>query len=249
MAYARATASVVLDKLLELLANFMLLVFGLTAITRSGLLQSWGQLSSAGGVVFAGLVAWLVIHIVLLRTGHYPVSALLSGFGRLVPATRLVRFVRASERLAGQFCQRHPGALLAALAVSLLAGAGTVVEYAFIITCLSVRLPFWQTVAAWTGGWLSFLVPLPGGLGAFEASQVLVLGLFGVSAASAMSVALVIRGRDLMLGGLGLLLASREAMNFKSILPNSDVLPDDEAGVGPTLPVEESISAWEENHE
>ena len=36
MTYVRATASVLLDKLLELLANFVFLLFGLTAISRSG---------------------------------------------------------------------------------------------------------------------------------------------------------------------------------------------------------------------
>jgi hypothetical protein len=33
--------------------------------------------------------------------------------------------------------------------------------------------------------------------------------MFGVSAASAISVTLVMRGRDLLMGGLGLLLAGR----------------------------------------
>ena len=82
-------------------------------------------------------------------------------------------------------------------------------EFALITTFLGIRLPFWQTIAAWTAGWLSLLVPLPGGLGALEASQVFALGMFGVPAALAIGVALVMRGRDLLIGGFGLLLASR----------------------------------------
>ena len=50
-------------------------------------------------------------------------------------------------------------------------------------------------------------LPLPGGLGALEASQVFALGAFGISAASAISVTFLIRGRDLLIGGLGLLFA------------------------------------------
>ena len=142
-----------------------------------------------------------------------------------------------------------PRGLLAALAVSLLAGAGTVVEYAFILSCLAVPLPFWQTVAAWTAGWVSFLVPLPGGLGALEASQVLAFGIFGVPAASAISVTLVLRGRDLVLGGLGLLLAGREAVNFKSRLDVADVLGGKVGCVRRKPPVQESSSAWEDNNE
>ena len=82
-------------------------------------------------------------------------------------------------------------------------------EFALIVKFLGIPLTAWQTIAAWTAGWLSLLVPLPGGLGALEASQVFALGMFGVPAALAIGVALVMRGRDLLIGGFGLLLASR----------------------------------------
>jgi len=56
-------------------------------------------------------------------------------------------------------------------------------------------------------GWISLVMPLPGGLGALEASQVYTMGRFGYSAASALSLTLLMRGRDMLIGGLGLLLA------------------------------------------
>jgi uncharacterized membrane protein YbhN (UPF0104 family) len=46
-------------------------------------------------------------------------------------------------------------------------------------------------------------------LGALEASQVFALGIFGVPAALAIGVTLIMRGRDLLIGGLGLMFASR----------------------------------------
>ncbi len=207
LTYTRATASVVMDKLLEFLANFFLLAFGLTAVLQAGILSTRTGPSLLSLIALAILVLWPLVHLVLLYNRRYPISALL----HMLPASRRdgksVRFVRACEHLAGQFCQRHPRALFAAILVSLLASAGTVSEYALITSFLSVGLPFWQTSAAWTAGWLSFLVPLPGGLGALEASQVFALGFFGISAASALSVTLLMRGRDLFIGGLGLLLA------------------------------------------
>lgn len=84
-----------------------------------------------------------------------------------------------------------------------------VTEFALITNFLGIGLPFWQTIAAWTAGWLALLAPLPGGLGALEASQVFALGVFGVPAALALGVALVMRGRDIFIGSLGLILASR----------------------------------------
>jgi glycosyltransferase 2 family protein len=208
LTYTRATASVVTDKLLEFLANFIMLVFGLTAIFHSGFLPEKTGLPIPILIGLGFLVLWPLVHLLLLYNRHYPLSALLHN---LPQQGKFVRFTRACEHLAGQFCQRHPRALIAAILVSLIASVATVSEYALITSFLNVGLPFWQTATAWTAGWLSFLVPLPGGLGALEASQVYALGFFGISAASALSVTLLMRGRDLVIGGLGLLLAGYAA--------------------------------------
>ena len=211
LSFTRATASVVMDKLFELLGNFVLLSFGLVAVFHSGLLSDASNASKLLLMGLALVITWPLIHILLLYRGIYPVSAFLHSLGPRVTRHRAVRFTRASEHLAGQFCQRHPRAMLGGLLVSLLAAVATVSEYALVTSFLDVRLPFWELVTAWTSGWLSFLVPLPGGIGALEASQVSVLGLFGISAAAAISITLVMRGRDLLIGGLGLLLAGNSA--------------------------------------
>lgn len=211
LTYTRATAAVVVDKLLEFLANFFLLVFGSAAVLQAGLISTRTRLPWIGVAGLTLLVLFPLCLLGLLYNKHYPLSMLL----RLLPASRqygkLIRFLRACEHLAGRFFQRHPRSLLAAILVSLFASAGTVGEYALIVSFLNVGLQFWQTAAAWTAGWLSFLVPLPGGLGALEASQVFALGFFGIPAAYALSVTLLMRGRDLFFGGLGLLLAGNAA--------------------------------------
>lgn len=209
LTFTHATASVIMDKLLELLANFFLLAVGLTAIMQAGILSTNGRSSwlSLSGLVL--LCAWPPLHIVFLYKRKYPVSALLRSIPFLKKDSKVVRFIAASERLAGTFCRRHLSSLIAAIGVSVFAAAGMVSEFALIVNFLDMRLPFWQTIAAWTAGWLSLLAPLPGGLGALEASQVFALGAFGISAASAIGVTLLMRARDLLIGGLGLLFASR----------------------------------------
>lgn len=203
--YTRATATVVLDKLFEFLANFILLGVGLTAILQAQILSTNGSKSlvSLSGLVI--LLLWPPFHIILLYRRKYPVSAFLRKFSN----NKFVRFIAASERMAGAFCRRHLLSLASAILVSMLGAVGMVGEYFLITSFLGINLSFWQTIAAWTAGWLAFLVPLPGGLGALEASQVFALGAFGISAASAIGVTLLIRARDLLIGGLGLLLASR----------------------------------------
>jgi uncharacterized protein (TIRG00374 family) len=209
LTFTHATASVILDKLLELLANFFLLAVGLTAVFQAGILSTNGSNSwlSLSGLVI--LCLWPPVHILLLYKRKYPVSAILRGLPFIKKDSKVVRFIAASERLAGTFCRRHLFSLLLAIATSLFAAVGMVSEFALIANFLDIRLTFWQTIAAWTAGWLSLLAPLPGGLGALEASQVFALGLFGVSAASAIGITLMMRGRDLLIGGLGLFLAGK----------------------------------------
>src|SRR5512145_2802175 len=209
LTFTHATASVIMDKLLELLANFFLLAMGLTAILQAGILSTKGSspwLSLSGLLI---LCIWPPIHIVFLYKRAYPVSAILRGIPFLKKDSRPVRFIAASERLAGTFCRRHLSSLVSATVISIVAGVGMVCEFALIVNFLGIELSSWQTIAAWTAGWLALLVPLPGGVGALEASEVFALGVFGVPAALAIGVTLVMRGRDLLIGGLGLLLASR----------------------------------------
>ena len=212
MTYTRATSVVIMDKLLEFLANFFLLVFGLMAILQSGAVFANGSrplVSLTGVAALAALLAWPPLHILLMIRGIYPVGSALRATFFKSGKPKWVRFIIASERMAGMFCQRYPRALLLAVGASLLAGAGMVAEYALIASFLGINLNGWQTFAAWTTSWLAFLVPLPGGLGALEASQVFTLGAFEISAAVAIGVALLIRARDLLIGGLGLVFASR----------------------------------------
>ncbi len=209
MTYTRATSTVIMDKLLEFLANFFLLVFGVMAVLQAGILSTNGSRPLVSLIPLAALLAWPPIHITLMIRGIYPIGAALRLVSSRFGNPKWARFLIAAERMAGKFCQRTPRALLMAVAASVAAGAGMVSEYMLITSFLGIDLHGWQTLAAWTTSWLAFLVPLPGGLGALEASQVFTLGVFEVSAAVAIGVTLLMRARDLLIGGFGLLVASR----------------------------------------
>ncbi|MBI2759237.1 MAG: flippase-like domain-containing protein [Chloroflexi bacterium] len=211
LSFTRATASVIMDKLLEFLASFVLLAFGLTALLQAGIFSRNGAplLVSLIGLVI--LLLWPVIHIGLMMRARHPLTAFLRAMPFVPQNAKLVRFIRAAEWMAGTFCRRHTPALLSAIFVSVLAAAAMVGEYFMLTSFLQIHLTFWQTLAAWTAGWLAFLVPLPGGLGALEASQVFALGVFGIRASSAISATLLMRARDILIGGLGLLLAGSSA--------------------------------------
>jgi glycosyltransferase 2 family protein len=205
--YTHATATVLMDKLLEFLVDFLMLAVGLTAILRVGVLAETGLQFSADLLLLAFLIFWPPIHLILLYNHHYPLTALVSRMPVINKNSKPVRFLRAAERLAGRFCQRHPRRLLVASGFSVLAGAGMLLDYALMTTFLNIHLTFWKMTAGWMMGWISLVMPLPGGLGALEASQVFTLGAYGFSAAAALGLTLVMRGRDILIGSLGLLLA------------------------------------------
>lgn len=210
----RATAAVIMDKLLEFLANFLFLALGLLAVARSGMLGGFAP--PAWVTVPVGLLLlWPLAHIGLLYQRKHPLSALikplhrfLSGRKKFAALETFLRLVMVSEHLAALFCRRHIGYLLAALGVSLLSWVGMVLEYHWMLTFLSADLPLTETLAALTVVRLSFLAPLPAGLGALEASQVFAATAFGLPAALGISLALLMRGRDILLGGLGLFIAA-----------------------------------------
>jgi uncharacterized membrane protein YbhN (UPF0104 family) len=74
---------------------------------------------------------------------------------------------------------------------------------------LGAHLSIAQNLAGLTSALLAFVLPLPGGLGALEASQVYALTNMGYAPAIGISMSLLIRARDLMNAGLGLLLAGK----------------------------------------
>jgi uncharacterized protein (TIRG00374 family) len=213
LTYTHATATVIMDKLLEFLASFALLAVGLTAIFQAGVLSGRGP-ALGSLIALMAVVTWPLLHLILLYQRIYPLSALLHVLRAIHTDGKAARFLRAAEHLAGRFCQRHPRMLFAAIGVSLAAAAGVVAEYALMTSFLHIDLSFWQTVAAWTASWLAFLIPLPAGLGALEASQVFALGMFGYSATAAISLVLLLRGRDILIGALGLLMAGNSTRHL-----------------------------------
>jgi glycosyltransferase 2 family protein len=207
LTYTHATATVLMDKLLEFLVDFLLLAIGLTAILRVGVLSESRLQFSGDLLLLAFLIFWPPVHLILLYNRHYPVSGLMRRLPFIKKDSKPIRFLRAAERLAARFCQRHPRRLLIAIGYSLLAGAGMLLDYALMTAFLNIHLSFWKMTAGWMMGWISLIMPLPGGLGALEASQVFTLGSFGFTAATALGLTLVMRGRDILIGSLGLLLA------------------------------------------
>jgi glycosyltransferase 2 family protein len=210
LSYARATSAVLMDKLLEFLVNFILIGVGVWAIVRVGLISGNGIRLNLSLIGLAVLLMWPIIHITLLYNGILPISKILFRQTFIRKENKSVRLILVAERMASVFCRKHVRAMYLAIGVSLLSILGIVTEYYLMISFLGMSINAIQVFAALTAMQIAFLMPLPGGLGALEASQVFALGAFGQPASAAIGLTLLMRARDLLNGGLGLLLAGRK---------------------------------------
>jgi uncharacterized membrane protein YbhN (UPF0104 family) len=143
-----------------------------------------------------------------------PISEILLRQSFLPKNNQGIRLIIVAERMTSLFCRKHIGAMITAVGFSLFAILGIVIEYYLMASFLGMRINALQVFAALTSMQVAFLMPLPGGLGALEASQVFALGAFGQPASAAISLTLIMRARDIMNGGLGMLLAGGGNNNF-----------------------------------
>ncbi|HSM72032.1 MAG TPA: lysylphosphatidylglycerol synthase transmembrane domain-containing protein [Anaerolineales bacterium] len=209
LSFARATSAVIMDKLLEFLVNFILIGVGAWAIIRVGLVAENGIRLNLSLIALAILLIWPIVHIVLLYNRIVPVSRLLLRQPFIQKDHASIRLIIVAERMASAFCRKHVHAMLLAVGVSLISLLGIVLEYYLMISFLGMNINAIQIFAALTAMQVAFLMPSPGGLGALEASQVFALGAFGQPASTAISLTLLMRGRDILNGSVGLLLAGR----------------------------------------
>lgn len=213
--FARATSAVIMDKLAELLGNSVLIVAGLMAAIRVGMITRSESLALSGLVPLAAILVIPIVHLSLLYRGKFPLSALLRAASSVIGNPNWVRLIMVSERMTASFMRRRLASVLAAFFFSILALCGTLLEYYLMTSFLGAHLSFGQSLAGLTSVMLAFILPLPGGLGALEASQVYAMTSMGHSAAIGISLSLLIRARDLMNAGLGLLLAGKLIRNIR----------------------------------
>lgn len=206
---ALATAAVVIDKSLELLVNFGFLFLGVMVILRLGLPWPLGRVTLVG--LSLGLLVLPGGYLLALMAGRRPAAALLerrSLVARSLRYRQMVGLARAAEAQVGDFCRR-PANLTLALAFSLATWATLVAEYWLAARFLGLRWTLLEAIAALTAARFAYLLPLPGGLGVLEASQMFAAAALGDDPAAGAALALLIRGRDVVTALVGLWLGKR----------------------------------------
>lgn len=200
-------ASVYLDRLIDLMVNFTILFLGLLIVLQAGLENSLGLNNPAWGMVFLLLLPFL--HALALWYGKTPLSF---GFSFLQSRWFPRRFklqaalVSRAESQIGDFMRRSPRVFLRVIGLALFTWALMILEYGLLMSFLGWQGSWVQIITAISAARLAFLTPLPGGLGALEAGQVLVMQALGLPPALGLGLAVTIRLRDTLFGIFGLTL-------------------------------------------
>jgi len=217
---AASVAAVLVDKVLEMTINFTVLTLGVLFVMQShalvGISEEQLLLTS---VVLLALPLSLLAALLL---GFHPVTGLLAALeagprrwvahrGKLpgppLTETRLWRAVRQSEEQSIALCRSHPFFLLAAIGASLLSWLAIIGEFWLMTNVMGLKLTLSEAVVALLAARVAILLPMPAAIGALEASQALAMRVLGQSPAAGVSLSLLIRARDVLLGVLGLWLA------------------------------------------
>ena len=203
-----AVASVSLDKLFELLANFTFLLIGILTIFLTDDLINAPTPTLL--LLPAGLLIFPLGYLLALTRGSRPFAATVFALFRTSdPAShlwKLAHTIGSAERQIANFYRGNLAAVAASGLLSVLIWSLMIIEFHLALRWLGAPLNFPDTVIALTASRLAFLLPLPGGLGMLEASQVLVMEGLGIDPGIGISLSLLIRVRDVIFGGFGLLL-------------------------------------------
>lgn len=213
LAYARGTASLLIDRSFDLAGNLAFIGLGLWAygsrsIGTEG--SGWGRSFLAAGGILAGLLPLAYLGSVF--AGARPLSALAVRLPRIfsgASGTRLTDFLRAAESEAGAY-GRKPLRAAAHLVFSFLAVQGlAAAELWLTMRFLGSPLGLEGTLLLLAGGKLALYAPVPGGLGALEAVQRVLVTWLGYPPGAALALSAWIRVRDLLFALAGLAAAAR----------------------------------------
>lgn len=202
-----ALASVTLDKLLEVLTNFSFLVLGAVVILVGEVFTGFTSptlLPIASGMLFFPLGYFLA-----LWSGKMPLSSITARLSTQLQSRKTIQTVKNTvyifEAQIVHFCHTQPGAVGLSLLISFIALVAGIVEFWLSLRFLGAQLNFTQTIGVMTAARVAFLAPTPGGLGTLEASLVLAMRAVGFLPSVGISLSLLIRARDIAVGGFGLL--------------------------------------------
>ncbi len=203
-----ATASVTLDKLLEVTFSLGFIICGLFLMLTVGSLADLSHPELIG--VISVLFLLPLMYFGLLWRGRRPLTRLTQHAFRhraSHPAIQKAQlFVYASEKRMTSILQQRPLVFLGASVITTIAWLLIILEFWLSMAFLGMHVSLLFAIIVLATSRLAFLAPTPAGLGALEAGLILAVTALGFSPAAGLGLSLYIRARDILVGGTGLLI-------------------------------------------
>ncbi len=212
---ASSATSVVVDRLLELLASFIVLTLCLLAPFITG----GNPLAEVQGLIIViSMLAVFICILAALFSGGRPLSRTVflcnRIYGRYFPARScnigsFEDIVIQGEALTATLFHKHRAQFLLANLCSLCHWLAVFAEFWLMSYFLGLVLSFWQLTSVVAVARLSFFTPLPAGIGVLESALPWLTGGMGLGNALGLSLCLIIRCRDLLFSLAGLWLTMK----------------------------------------
>ncbi len=206
-------ASIILDKMFE---AAIMTIFGTVALTIV-ILSTQGAVSEESSYVVLGLgVLLLVLYFVLTiyNDGFFTVLMRVLRLHRVRKCKGLIQKVAEVEAMMKHFFVKHRKELFSTVILTLSTYILFILEYVVLFIALGLPVNISQLIVASTLPMIAYLVPLPGAVGAFEASQIAALNLAGIDPVYALPLIIYIRVRDFVFIAIGIVAGSKEGLSF-----------------------------------
>lgn len=196
-----AFASVSMDRVIELLANCTVLAVGIGVVLLAGV---GNQLPVWQALGFSLLLLLLPAgYLAAIWFERRPFGWLTHRF-----KGRIAKGLRKTEDQLGKLARRNPELVAQGLGIAALIWVALIFEIWLSVYFLGITLNPAELALVVVAGRLALFAPTPGALGALEASQVLAMRALGHDPAIGLSLALLIRARDVFFGLSGFALAA-----------------------------------------
>jgi uncharacterized protein (TIRG00374 family) len=201
-----AVAALAFDRLIDVSASFVVLLICLflsapyIPLLNANSKQLW--------VAVAFFLLSIALYLQMLAWGKFPITYLTQSrlFHRF---KRLATLIHESEKHMASLFVQQAGAFWVALLITVVQWSLMIVEFWLTFALLGAQLTFSETMLLLAIVRVAFLLPAPGALGALEAGLFIgVQQILGLSPELSIATALLIRLRDIFLGGTGLLLSA-----------------------------------------
>ena len=229
--FSHGLASIIVDKILDFTYPLPFLIGGLVyAIFTYNI--AWGALGFFV-LVLLGLIILLIFFYIQTYRGKGFFSALMVflKLDRLKVVRRLYKKVQYFENLIITFFQKRRALFAKGLLLSLLAGSLIFFQFVVILNALGIGAGFFKIFVLMVFMILSFLIPIPGSLGSFEAGQVIVFKALNHPASVGVAFSLIIRVTELLKVAVGLIFLSSLGLKFLKNVPRNG---NDEQDVSPS---------------